>query len=40
MIFSETSGLKDTTQVENLQDQALAMLRNHIETSSPSNITR
>jgi len=28
----ETSGLKDTTQVENLQDQALAMLRNHIES--------
>ena len=32
-IFSliETIGLKDTTQVENLQDQALTMLRNHIE---------
>jgi len=28
----ETTGLKDTTQVENLQDQALAMLRNHIES--------
>lgn len=27
----ETIGLKDTTQVENLQDQALTMLRNHIE---------
>lgn len=37
---SETTGLKDTTQVENLQDQALAMLRNHIESSSPSNTTR
>ena len=40
LVIPETSGLKDTTQVENLQDQALAMLRNHIETSSPSNITR
>ena len=38
--FSETTGLKDTTQVENLQDQALTMLRNHIESSSPSNTTR
>ena len=38
--LTETSGLKDTTQVENLQDQALAMLRNHIESSSPSNTTR
>ena len=68
--IAETSGLKDTTQVENLQDQvlsiliftsnyiffyeiilvyflffcyflqALAMLRNHIESSSPSNTTR
>ena len=31
LIFLETIGLKDTTQVENLQDQALTMLRNHIE---------
>ena len=38
--FAETAGLKDTSQVENLQDQALAMLRNHIESSSPSNTTR
>ena len=30
-ISLETIGLKDTTQVENLQDQALTMLRNHIE---------
>ena len=29
--YTETIGLKDTTQVENLQDQALTMLRNHIE---------
>ena len=40
LCLSETTGLKDTTQVENLQDQALAMLRNHIESSSPSNTTR
>ena len=40
IFFAETSGLKDTTQVENLQDQALTMLRNHIESSSPSNTTR
>lgn len=40
VFIPETSGLKDTTQVENLQDQALAMLRNHIESSSPSNTTR
>ena len=40
LLLPETVGLKDTTQVENLQDQALAMLRNHIESSSPSNTTR
>jgi hypothetical protein len=36
----ETQGLKDTGQVENLQDQALAMLKNHVETSCPGNQNR
>ena len=41
IVVSETSGLKDTSQVENLQDQALGMLKNHIEaSSSPKNLTR
>ena len=32
--ISETAGLKDVTHVENLQDQALTMLKKHIEASS------
>eukprot|EP00095_Tigriopus_kingsejongensis_P011517 maker-scaffold33_size549341-snap-gene-0.17 protein:Tk11517 transcript:maker-scaffold33_size549341-snap-gene-0.17-mRNA-1 annotation:"hypothetical protein DAPPUDRAFT_106791" len=36
----ETVGLKDTTQVENLQDQALSMLRSHIENGPNHSQTR
>ncbi|XP_059081302.1 photoreceptor-specific nuclear receptor-like isoform X2 [Tigriopus californicus] len=36
----ETVGLKDTTQVENLQDQALSMLRSHIESGPNHSQTR
>ena len=38
--LAETNGLKDTTQVENLQDQALAMLKSHIESNSSNSQTR
>ena len=40
LLISETAGLKDTSQVENLQDQALGMLKNHIESSSCQTTTR
>ena len=35
LCISETTGLKDIGHVENLQDQALTMLKKHIETSTP-----
>ena len=33
-LILETQGLKDRSQVDNLQDQALMMLSNHIESTS------
>lgn len=34
VFISETTGLKDTAHIENLQDQALTMLKKHIEVSN------
>ena len=37
VFFSDTVGLKDRAQVENLQDQAILMLRGHVETNHDSS---
>ncbi len=37
---TDGAGLKDKTQIENLQDQAILMLKSHIQSSLPSNQTR
>ncbi len=40
LLFSDASGLKDKPQIENLQEQAILMLKSHVENSFPSNQTR
>lgn len=38
--FSETRGLKDPSQIENLQDQAQVMLWQHCRTQLPGQVAR
>ena len=38
--FSDTRGLKDPQQVENLQDQAQVMLGQHIRAQHPTQPVR